>query len=370
MNVFRFFFVFSFLFVCGFSETQEIKAQNALKESLRWYNVSDLNIEGKGWTQTKQPFDRLPSKAANSVREPVWNLSQNSAGMSVRFITDSSSISVRWKLRSPNLALWHMPATGVSGVDLYVKAKNVWRWLAVGRADKSALNEQTLIGNMKSEKREYRLYLPLYNGVDSVEIGIPPGALFEIVPIDESKPIVFYGTSIVQGAVASRAGMAYPAILGRKLNTPIINLGFSGNGKMEEELAKLLTEIDAKVYVIDCLPNLNPPEVFERTAKFIEIVREKRPNTPILLVENIVYPDSLYEEKKRAAYLDKNKALRKAYQNLLSKKVENLFYVKSDDLLGTDGEATVDGIHPTDLGFMRIADALEPLLRRILKKRL
>jgi hypothetical protein len=158
------------------------------------------------------------------VRPEIWKLAQNSAGISIEFITDAESISARWKLRSPNLALPNMTATAVSGIDLYVKENEKWQWVGVGKPDKSSVNEQKIIGNMLRRKRRFRLYLPLYNGAETVEIGLPENAFVARVTEKNPKPIVFYGTSIVQGASASRAGMAYPSILGRKLNRATINL--------------------------------------------------------------------------------------------------------------------------------------------------
>lgn len=281
----------SFLTLTIFLLTIPIAAQerqlSQSKTNLKWYDLRELGIEGKGWSDTKNIYDRLPAKAETIVRAPVWTLAGHSAGMSARFVTDSDSIYVRWALKSPNLALPHMAATGVSGVDLYVRENEKWHWLGVGKPEKSATNEQKLIGNLIPTEREYLLYLPLYNGVESVEIGVSENAkILKAAPYPTNKtpPIVFYGTSIVQGAVASRPGMAYPAILGRRLNRSTINLGFSGNGKMESEMAELLTEIDAAVYVIDCLPNLTTgAEVEERTIRLVETIRRKRPQTPIIL---------------------------------------------------------------------------------------
>ncbi|HEX2639767.1 MAG TPA: SGNH/GDSL hydrolase family protein, partial [Pyrinomonadaceae bacterium] len=338
----------------------------------KWYDVRTLTVEGRGWSDTAEFFDRLPARAEKLVRPEVWRLSRNSAGMSIRFVTDADSISVRWRLRSPNLALPNMTATGVSGVDLYVKDKGMWRWAASGKADKPVVNEQKIISNMSRKSREYRLYLPLYNGVESVELGLPPNAFVtpaKPFPVSD-KPIVFYGTSIVQGASASRPGIAYPSILGRRLNRPVINLGFSGNGRMESEVAQLLVDLDAAGFVIDCLPNLSTgSDVTERTPKLVRILREKRPHTPIILVENIQYPDIFIETNKNKVVREKNAALRKVYKELISAGVSELYYVSSANLIGSDGEATIDGVHPTDLGFVRMANIFEPILRRILRQK-
>ncbi len=363
----------SFLLVCFFVFPFLVSSQTTAEVDLKWYDTRNFTVEGKGWTETANFFDRLPAKAQKLVRPEVWNLAQNSAGISVRFITDADSIFVRWKLRSPNLALPNMTAISVSGVDLYTKKKGRWQWVGIGRPDKSSINEQKIVGNMLRQKREFLLYLPLYNGVDSVEIGLPGIAFVtKALPNQRNvKPIVFYGTSIVQGASASRAGMAYPSILGRKLNRPIINLGFSGNGKMEAEIADLMTEIDAAGYVIDCLPNLSgETEVEERTPRLIEILRRKRPRTPIILVENIRYPDVFIEERKNKIYREKNAALRRVYNRFVSSKINNLYYISAFNLIGNDTEGTIDGIHPTDVGFMRMVSIFEPTLNKVLRKQM
>jgi len=295
---------------------------------------------------------------------------RHSAGLCVRFITDSPSLSVRWSLRLENLAMNHMPATGVSGVDLYARQGDIWRWVATGRPEKVTGNEKVLVDNAPKGMREYRLYLPLYNGTESVEIGIRPGSALAKAPAyppDHAKPMLFWGTSILQGGCASRPGMAYPAIIGRRMHRPSLNLGFSGQGKMDPELTELIAPLDVSIYVIDCAPNMTAELIKERTEPLVRTLRAAHPRTPIVLVENIVYQQSWFLEANRKSYKNKNAALRAAYARLRAAGVKNLHYIPADHLLGEDAEATVDGTHPTDLGFLRMADAIEPVLRRILE---
>ena len=334
-----------------------------------WYDAQHLTVEGKGWTDTEAFYHRLPAKAKGVVRDAVWSLSTHSAGICVRFVTDADKIAAKWEVVNANLAMPHMPATGVSGLDLYVNDDGVWRWIGNGRPSAQA-TEAVLASGIPEGVREYMVYLPLYNGTKSLEIGVPPASTLSkpaARPADLSKPIVFYGTSITHGGCASRPGMAYPAILGRRLGHPVINLGFSGNGKMDPELGDLLVELDAAVYVIDCVPNMNPEMVMERAVPLVSALRAAKPDTPIILVENIEYQAGAFLPERRAAYKDKNKALRTCYEKLQADQVPGLYYVPAEVLLGNDGEATVDGTHPTDLGFMRMADALEPVLREALK---
>jgi len=217
---------------------------------------------------------------------------------------------------------------------------------------------------------EYMLYLPLYNGIKSLEIGVKPGSALAQAPtrpVERDKPICFYGTSITQGGCASRPGMVYTAIIGRNLDRPVINLGFSGNGRMDPELAVLLAEIDAAAYVLDCLPNMATPMVEERVEPFVKSLRKARPGTPILLVESVPHQGEAFLPKQRQAIADKNAAFRKAYERLRTQGVQGLTYVSGRGLTGTDGEGSVDGAHLTDLGFLRFAEALEPVLRKVIQ---
>ncbi|HSH95742.1 MAG TPA: SGNH/GDSL hydrolase family protein [Roseimicrobium sp.] len=304
------------------------------------------------------------------MRPPVWSLSRNSSGMSVRFVTDATRISARWALRSTNLAMPHMAATGVSGLDLYAKTEDGnWHWLAVGQPKVYPTNSAVLAGGIKPGKREYMIYLPLYNGVSSVEIGLPKDTVLETAGAwgaGERKPILFYGTSILQGACASRPGMVHSSILGRRLQYPTINLGFSGNGKMEPEMADLLSELDPSVYVLDCMPNMSAAEVTERAEAFVHKVRSMHPNTPIILVEDRTYGDAFLLKSRRDRNDTTRAAMKDVYAKLKKQGVKGLSYVEGEKMLANDSDATVDGSHPNDVGFVHQADVLEPVIRKAL----
>lgn len=341
------------------------------KDKTHWFDIKNLGVEGKGWTETETFFDRLPTKAKDVVRPPVWSLSKHSAGMAVRFVTDATTIKAKWKLNSATLGMPHMAATGVSGLDLYVKTEaGTWRWLAVGKPSKQE-NNVSLISDLPAGTREYFLYLPLYNGVQSVEIGIPETSQLWLAPAREpgkDKPLIFWGTSITQGGCASRTGMVHTAILGRRLDRPVINLGFSGNGRMEPEVAKLIAELDASVFIMDCLPNVTAPVVARETVPLVKTLRAAHPETPILLVEDRTYSNAYLKPASQERHRASREALRKGYEQLKQEGVTNLYYLEGDTLLGDDSEDTVDGSHPTDLGFFRQAAAFEKVLKPILEQ--
>lgn len=358
----------TFLFF-ALSCTGNLSAEEPTKpDGMVWHDGTTLGMEGQGWglDDLASPYDRLPSKASDIVRGAVWSLSRHSAGLSFRFNTDATNFTIKYSLGSSRVAMAHMPATGVSGIDLYALAPNgKWRWVNVSKP--TGQDVVFKLEGLDKGKRTYMAYLPLYNSVTKLEIGIPEGNIFEPVAPRREKPIVFYGTSITHGASASRPGMTHPAILGRRLDRPVINLGFSGNGKMEPEVGALLSELDPAVYVIDCLPNMVESEVRENAEQLVDILRIARPETPIILVEDRTYANSWIHISKRMRHEGSRAAQVRAFDNLVSSGVKNLLYLEGDNLLGDDGEGTTDGSHPNDLGFMRQAAVFEPVLIKALE---
>lgn len=337
---------------------------------LDWHDVTEWGLEGRAWTDLprKRWFARLPDVAEGKVTSNVWGLSQDSAGMMVRFKTDATAIWAHFVLRSDRLAMPHMPATGASGVDLYARdAEGKWRWVNVTKTDKKEM-KVAILSDLAPGLREYAAYLPLFNGPESLAIGVPTGAKFERLTPRTEKPIVFYGTSITHGACASRPGMVHTAILGRHLDWPVINLGFSGNGRMDAAVGEFLVLIDAAVYVIDCLPNMNAAEVREKCPPLVRQLRAARPETPIVLVEDRRNTNSWILPKRDQHHTDNHAALRETFLALQKEGVANLHYIAGDALLGDDAEGATDGSHPNDLGFMRQTAVFEPVLRALLKK--
>lgn len=344
-----------------------VHAQPAF-EQFSWHQVSPEQVEGKGWNATTAPFDRLPAAAEKLVRTEVWKLSRHSSGMCVDFTTDATTIAVRWTLTSPQLAKPHMAATGVSGLDLYVRRGDQWQFAGTARPTQIPTNETTIATGLDPASKQCRIYLPLYNGVSSLEIGTPVGATFTFAGTRSlQKPIVFYGTSITHGGCASRPGMSYPAILGRRLEMPTINLGFSGNGKCEPEVAKLLGELDPALFVIDPLPNNMPQHAATLLPKFLDVLREARPETPILLISGPHYADAPVVAARAKRGTDGDRVVESIYRERIAAGDKNLYFALGTDFTADGGDATVDGTHPTDLGFVLMADAFEPHIRRALQ---
>lgn len=342
-------------------------------------------VEGQAWPlQTPSPFNRLPNKIASEIPPQIWALAKNSAGLMIRFRSNAEEIKIRYRLNDKiPLQMGNLPATLMSGLDMYaIDSDGEELYCAPERTfgevviySYSNLNPNDIyhdIGN------EYRLYLPNYNEVVSMEIEVDEKAYFEPLPVRKEKPIVAYGTSIVQGACASRPGMAWTSILSRKMDRPLINLGFSGYGNLDLSIIELMSEIDAKIYIIDCMPNLTSNlwkthnvdgygSLKDRILKAVSTLRKNQPHIPILMVDHAGYTESLTSEKKKREFIDVNEIQHQAFQELKRRGLNKIFYLKSEEI-GLGKDDNVDGLHPTDLGMMKYAMAYEKKLRSILNE--
>jgi hypothetical protein len=302
-------------------------------------------------------YDRLPFSYKNIVRKPVWDLSKSSAGLSIRFLSNSTTISVKWKILN-DFTMNHMAETGIKGVDLYYKNDNGWQYINTGRPQ-GIDNDYLLVDNMTEKLREFKIFLPLYDGVKNIEVGINSTSLIRKVKENTKKPIIFYGTSITQGGCASRPGMAHTNIISRKLDIDVVNFGFSGNGRMEQPIAELISETEPLFYVIECMPNMISAEnISKTTIPLVNTIKKKNPDTPILFVDHFDFSFSVLDNQVKKHTDSMNTALKTEFKKMVDNGYENIFHLESKNALGSDYEGTVDGVHFTDLGFIRYADFL------------
>ena len=346
----------------------------SLSAQIHWKNPMEEDFQvlrGQGWQdELKGTYYRFPDKAEKTVRPPVWRLSHQSAGMSIVFRSNAPEIKIRYTVRG-GLNMPHMPSTGVSGVDMYATdIDGRKRWCAGRYAFKDTITytySKLWYATTPSKGYEYEVYLPLYNSVKWLEVGVTDGYDLRFLPASQEKPIVLYGTSIAQGACASRPGMAFGNIIGRELQHPVINLGFSGNGQMEPEVFDLLSEIDAQLFILDNMPNLNNDRtgfIYERATNGIRKLRQKT-DAPILLVEHNGYSNEYTSLEWEESYRLTNTELRKVYRTLKEEGISNLHYLTKEEI-GFNQEAMVEGVHPSDLGMQIYANAYIPKIKEIL----
>jgi len=340
---------------------------------LRWVQLAggELEINGLPWfKENGGSLSRLPIRAKSTFRKPVWSLAQCPSGARIRFRTDSSILSIRLEYSSaPNMANMH--AFGQTGVDAYVDGAYMVSAIADSNARAGKVYEPILFDFSRQQRieREITLYLPLYKPVKVLGIGVDENAkLSKAKSFTAAKPVVFYGTSITQGGCASRPGMSYEAILGRQLDLDFVNLGFSGNGLGEPELARTVSEIDASCYVLDFGANHKSFDAMQEVyAPFLDTVRRAHPGTPIV----VMTPLYTSREKRIAALGADWPARRKFVERLVHERQqagdEKLFIVDGAKLLGENpDDCLVDGGHPNDLGFYRMAENLVPTFRNAL----
>lgn len=340
----------------------------ALRGQLVYHDASAFPLLGKATQNSATRYERLPDSLRNISRKPLWALGQNSAGLALRFRSNSTTIAAKWEVlldRNMN----HMTPTGIKGLDLYCLQDGKWVFVNSGRPS-GKVNEATIISYMKPVEREYMLYLPLYDGVTSLSIGVD--SLAEIsgpevqLPVRE-KPVVFYGTSILQGGCASRPGMAHTNIISRWLNRECVNLGFSGNALLDLEIAEVVAGVDASVYVLDFVPNANVQQMKERADKFYTIIRSRHPDTPVIFLEDPIFTHTRFDQRIAEEVAQKNETVNAIFQSLKKRGEKNIYMISSKDMLGHDGEATVDGVHFTDLGMMRYAELVCPVIKKCIR---
>jgi hypothetical protein len=344
---------------------------NAATTELSWHvpTRAPFQLVGFAWYNKDRVYRRMPVKPRETLPEAVDWLANHTAGGQIRFRSNSRKLSVRAKLAAP-ADMVHMPATGQCGFDCYVGEPRQQAYVSTTKYDiKLAEYECSLFDFPDTVERQITLNFPLYQGVKSVEIGLDDGAsLCAPLPFALEKPVVIYGTSITQGGCATRPGMAYTNILSRILNVPIVNLGFSGSGRGEPEVARTIATIESPAcLVLDYEANTGSLENLKSTLPdFIRILRDAHPRTPILVVSRIAFAP----ERTQAEALKRRLANRDYQRDTVAgfrKRDPLIFFKDGGDLLGSDfDECTVDGVHPTDLGFLRMAQGLAPVLKVVL----
>lgn len=341
------------------------------KPAYNYVDAAQFPLYGKAVENTSERYTRLPAALEGVLRKDLWDLSRDAAGLCIRFRTDSKVIRARWN-SIHCMVMNHMTPTGIRGLDLYALCEDGWRFAGTARPSRDRHSDVKIISGMNGEMREYMLYLPLYDGVQDLEIGVDQGAVIEAPAVDfpsREKPVVMYGTSILQGGCANRAGMASSNILSRRLGREVINLGFSGNARLDYEIAEIMAAVpDPGVYVMDNVPNSSPERIHERTETFFRMLRDAHPNVPVIFVEDPLFPHMRFDADMYKEITGKNQALREEYEKLRKAGHKNIYYISSEKMIGNDGEATVDGVHFTDLGMVRYVELVEPVIRKALKK--
>ncbi|MBO9604903.1 MAG: SGNH/GDSL hydrolase family protein [Paenibacillaceae bacterium] len=329
-----------------------------------------FHVAGFGWFAEERVYNRLPLAPRLAVREPVRELAACTAGGQIRFRTDSRRLTIRVRLRG-GANMYHMPATGQCGFDCYLESQGSLYYHGTVKYDRmKTAYESVLFALDERELRGVTLHFPLYQAVEEVQLLLEPdAAVLPPAAYAGAGKVIVYGTSITQGGCASRPGMAYTNIMSRRLPYEFVNLGFSGNGRGEPELAGLIADIaDPACLVLDYDGNCPDAAHVARTLPaFIALYRRRHSSVPILVVSKVRYAKERWDAAKEAERLKRRDIQRETVERLRREGDGKVVFLDGSDLLGDDyEECTVDGSHPTDLGFLRLADGLTPVVARLL----
>ncbi len=342
-----------------------LQAQQPAQPSLVYTDGFDLNLIGQAFPLTKS-YHRIDTASYPAFPAVIKRLLTHSAGLVISFTTNSPRITAKWCVADSKPGNNMTPIMN-KGLDLYIKRDGIWEYAGVGRPD-GKCNEYVLVENMNKNEKECLLYLPLYDKVESLSIGIDNGCQIKAGKNPYAKKrVALYGSSITQGASASRPGMAYPARLSRDMGINFINLGLSGNGKMEKVVADMVATIQADAFVLDCFANPSPREITERTAYMVKAIRAAHPVAPIILVQTGPRESGNFDSVINQVVRLKNENTRIEFEKLKKEGVQNLYLIRGDGLLGYDHEGTTDGVHPNDLGFDRMLQVIKPEMAKILQ---
>ena len=336
-----------------------------------WFDSKEapFRVHGLHRAEHDKLFLRIPLETAKATSANVYWLNQHTAGGRIRFRTNSRYIAIKADMPDGD-TMPHMTIIGTGGFDLYKNDGREYRY-------ENSLMPDRRIASYESSRvtdgkwHTYTINMPLYAAVKEVFIGLAADAEIEAAEdYTYAKPILYYGSSITQGGCASRPGNAYQAMISRRFDSDYINLGFSGSALAEDVMIEYLASIDASIFVCDYDHNAPNAVHLEAThEKLVRAYRAAHPETPIIMVSRPDYtPEKGEYDAGRREDERRRMIVRATYEKLASEGDRFVGYVDGAHLF--DGEfrdsCTVDGCHPNDLGFFRMAQVIGDAIEKFL----
>lgn len=337
-------------------------------ENLKYVDASGLTLVGKAMPTPANVYHRVDVEKYGNMPKRVKTLFTYPAGLSICFKTNSSKVVARWTTRSKGV-MGNMTPIAHRGLDLYMYSDEGWISAGVGTpAAGKTQHESRLVANLKPGEHRFLLYLPLFDELTSLEIGVDSASVITADSSPFRHRVLIYGSSILHGACASRAGLAYPARMARNTGINFINFGLSGSGKMEATVADMIKDVEADAFVLDCMPNPSPEEITERTQYLVKTIRKHHPGVPVIMIETYMREGGYSDQQVYDRCTRQGKAFVEQYELLKKQGVEDLYLIRDNRAIGTDHEGSSDGIHPNDLGFDRLVEQYQPQIMKILKR--
>lgn len=321
-----------------------------------FYNALSPPFKVDGFAFMDQNGGCLNRLIANKHYSEGVNLyAKNTAGGRIRFSTDSPSFCIQIDI-SDAITMPYHTEYGSSGLDVYIynNERKVWlKTIVPGSDDIISIDESTQTINT------YIVTLPQYACVDHIQIGIEKG--YEIAApqynYDIEKPFIFYGSSITQGAAASRTGTSFPFLIAEYFNADYLNFGFSGSAKGESCLAEDIASLQMSAFIMEYDHNADTVKDLEATHyDFYKIIRDAHPNIPIVMISRVSGGYSISEEETQ----QRVDVIEQTYRRAVSSGDDNIIFINGSLLRDTYGadQMLADGKHPNDYGMKIIAEAV------------
>ena len=324
-------------------------------------NSNNIRLYGMPW-YTEGRFHRLPLSLETRVSTALWRVAGNTSGARIRFQTDSHVVGITCSYRECT-GTDDLCIIAKCGMDIYVDGVY---WHSVYP---TVIGESEFVFFETADKkmRDITIYLPIYADCTVYSVNLDSDA--SVLPATSfmlDKPLVFYGTSVTQGGCASRGGLSYQAMLCRALHLDFVNLGFSGCGRFESEVAQAIAELPMAALVIDSGQNcmFHPGEIERRFKPFYTIVRKRNPQLPMLITTPIFCDDERWNPVMQSVLESQRTHIKAVYDEVVPDD-PNLYLLEWTKHLYAD-DCTIDALHPNDMGFYRMKETLLPVMRDML----
>ncbi len=345
-------------------------ANNSYQEdnSLQYYDQDQLSFIGNNFSEQRGfPLKRIDEVRFKTLTPKLQTYSNHTTGLSLEFSTNSDVIEFYWKVQNSN-PFPHMTDVAVRGLDYYIKKDSEWRHAGIGKPIVGENFGKSVLENLGNFEKEFKVFLPLFSDISEFKLGVKLESSFDVLKTkDAERPIIFYGTSMTHGACASRPGLAFPNIVGRKLNREIFNLGFSGEGKFEPVFADFISNLDASAILIEPLGNIDENLILEKGKRFVQTIRTNQPGVPIIFLDIPFVASELIDEKSNQLSIRKSKKLKALYSELVEKGDKSLFYIEKEQICNHSDNISMDALHPNDIGMGQIAKVVSEKLISILE---
>lgn len=339
------------------------------KQPLKFVDAATLNICGHTLPTDKSPYFRFDPEPYGFKEKNIVRYARYSTGLYVMFRTNSSQIVATWEnvARRPGD---NMTAITQLGLDLYIKSNGRWVFCQSGRVStdpEKNRRTKTIVKNMAEGYKEFMLYLPLWCELTSLEIGVDNDATIEAISSPYKYKVLNYGTSITHGASASRPGLTWSARMSRNLGIDFVNVGFSGQGKMQPEIVPLLAKCEADALLCYCFGNPSAQEIEERVDYFVDELVKAHPGKPIIFIRPLHNELDYFDMVQREKLAHKLSVINRKIAQI-RKRHKDVYYLDEPFPHGDDFEGSVDKSHLNDLGFDRVIKTYQPQIAKILKK--